>query len=151
MASLGIVESLFIEPAVDEHVEMYLKAIWLIQEAGEEPARISTVSKLLHVSAPSVVQMLRKLQELGHVKYLRRQGAEMTVKGREVGRRMVRNVRLFEVLMTDKLRIAVDPKVACGVEHHLTEEFSEALCSLLGHPPRCPHGKPIPEGRCCKK
>jgi DtxR family Mn-dependent transcriptional regulator len=23
------------------------------------------------------------------------------------------------------------------------------VCTLLGHPPTCPHGKPIPQGPCC--
>jgi len=26
---------------------------------------------------------------------------------------------------------------------------TESICTLLGHPRECPHGSPIPEGRCC--
>jgi DtxR family Mn-dependent transcriptional regulator len=27
----------------------------------------------------------------------------------------------------------------------------ESICTLLGHPRFCPHGKPIPMGECCKQ
>ncbi len=28
-------------------------------------------------------------------------------------------------------------------------EATDSVCTLLGHPPTCPHGKPIPPGECC--
>jgi DtxR family Mn-dependent transcriptional regulator len=28
---------------------------------------------------------------------------------------------------------------------------TDSVCTFLGHPPVCPHGKPIPQGSCCKK
>jgi DtxR family Mn-dependent transcriptional regulator len=40
---------------------------------------------------------------------------------------------------------------ACKVEHILSEELTDSVCTFLGHPPVCPHGKPIPRGECCKK
>jgi len=27
---------------------------------------------------------------------------------------------------------------------------TDSICTFLGHPPTCPHGKPIPKGECCK-
>jgi DtxR family transcriptional regulator, Mn-dependent transcriptional regulator len=38
---------------------------------------------------------------------------------------------------------------ACEFEHILSPEATESVCTLLGHPPTCPHGKPIPPGACC--
>jgi DtxR family transcriptional regulator, Mn-dependent transcriptional regulator len=29
--------------------------------------------------------------------------------------------------------------------------FTDALCTLLRHPRRCPHAHNIPLGKCCKK
>ena len=40
---------------------------------------------------------------------------------------------------------------ACKMEHILSEELTESVCTFLGHPPTCPHGKPIPRGECCTK
>jgi len=40
---------------------------------------------------------------------------------------------------------------ACKFEHLLDKGLDESICSLLGHPKICPHGKPIPPGRCCQQ
>ena len=40
---------------------------------------------------------------------------------------------------------------ACKMEHILSEELTDSVCTFLGHPQTCPHGKPIPRGECCKK
>ena len=61
-------EILFVGTAEAEHVEMYLKAIWHIKERNE-PVKISTIAKMLNVRQPSVVQMLKKLNEQNLVNY----------------------------------------------------------------------------------
>jgi DtxR family Mn-dependent transcriptional regulator len=38
---------------------------------------------------------------------------------------------------------------ACELEHILSTDIVDAICTLLGHPRECPHGFPIPEGECC--
>ena len=40
--------------------------------------------------------------------------------------------------------------LSCQFEHLLHEGIEENICILLGHPKTCPHGKPIPEGECCR-
>ncbi len=143
------VEHLFIEPVETEHSEMYVKAIYLLQESDEVPAKVKSIAKLLNISAPSVVEMLKRLNALGLVKYTRN-GAVLTKRGLEVGRRIIRNYRLVEALMAMKFKIPVDERIACGIEHLMTEKFSEALCALVKHPKKCPHGFSIPSGKCCK-
>ena len=66
---------------------------------------------------------------------------------------VVRRHRLAERLMTDVLDIRgpLLEENACRFEHLLLEEVEESVCTLLGHPRECPHGKPIPVGPCCKK
>ncbi len=144
-------EELFLEPVKSDHTEMYLKALWLLHEMGERPAKISSISSILNISAPSVVEMLRRLAEHHLTEYIGRKGGVLTPKGDIVGRRMVRNTRLVEALMARKFRIDVDEKVACGLEHHMTNQFSESLCILLKHPRTCPHGYSIPRGICCER
>lgn len=95
--------------------------------------------------------MLKKLEEKGYVKYRPREGVELTNKGRTIATRILRNHRLIETLMKKTLRKDIDEDVACGIEHHLSEEIANAICTSLGHPPLCPHGNPIPRGECCVK
>jgi DtxR family Mn-dependent transcriptional regulator len=140
-------EELFIGTAESEHIEMYLKAIWYIKEKGED-AKVSSIAKLLNVTQPSVVQMLRKLHNSKLVEYSQTK-VTLTGVGRRIGRQMIRNTRLLEVLMKDALKIEVDEEMACGIEHHMKNIFTDALCTLLKHPRQCPHGHDIPKGRCC--
>ncbi|MBI5810126.1 MAG: metal-dependent transcriptional regulator, partial [Deltaproteobacteria bacterium] len=61
--------------------------------------------------------------------------------------------RLAERLLTEVLSMDSDAleKNACNFEHTLTPEVADSICTLLGHPPTCPHGLAIPKGLCCKK
>ena len=134
-----------------ENVEEYLEALWISEEAGRPIARVGWVAKRLGVAPPSVVEMFKRLEEQGVVRYSPYKGVGLAEAGREIARRMIRNHRLVELLMKKTLNIDVDEGIACGVEHHMTEEFTEALCSLLGHPGKCPHGNSIPTGKCCER
>jgi DtxR family Mn-dependent transcriptional regulator len=66
---------------------------------------------------------------------------------------LVRRLRLAERLLTDVFEMPGDTVItdACKMEHILSEELTDSVCIFLGHPPTCPHGKPIPRGVCCKK
>jgi DtxR family Mn-dependent transcriptional regulator len=140
-------EELYVGTAESEHIEMYLKAIWYIRERGEE-VKVSSIAKLLNVTQPSVVQMLRKLNGSQFVHYSKG-SVKMTKDGEHIGKRMMRNTRLLEVLMKDALKIEVDEEMICGIEHHMKDRFTDALCTLLEHPRKCPHGHQIPKGKCC--
>jgi DtxR family Mn-dependent transcriptional regulator len=144
-------EELYIYTAEAEHLEMYLKAIWTISERKEE-VKVSSIAKLLNISQPSVVQMLRKLNDSNLVEY--RGGKNvvgLTSEGQRIGKQMIRNTRLLEVMMKDALKIEIDEEMICGIEHHMKKRFTDALCTLLNHPRKCPHEHNIPYGQCCRK
>ena len=143
-------EELYIGTARSESLEMYLKAIWQISERGNE-VKVSSIAKLLNIRQPSVVNMLHKLNEEDFVDYRKENNSiRITTRGEQVARRMIRNTRLLEILMRDSLRIAIDEEMVCGIEHHMKEVFTDALCTLLKHPVECPHGHTIPPGQCCQ-
>lgn len=135
--------------STSESAEEYLETLWISEECGKKMAHLTWVADHLGVSAPSAVEMLRKLEKAGLVIYKARQGIGLTNKGREIARRIIRAHRLTEVLMKDALKTDIQEETVCGMEHHMDEEFMDALCTLLKHPRKCPHGKPIPKGDCC--
>ena len=141
-------EILFIGTAEAEHVEMYLKAIWHIKERND-PVKISTIAKMLHVRQPSVVQMLKKLNTKDLVEY-NKAGVSLTENGERIGSSMMRNSRLLEVLMDSALKVEIDEEMVCGIEHHMNKQFTDALCTMLKHPRKCPHTHDIPMGECCE-
>jgi len=141
-------EILFIGTAEAEHVEMYLKAIWHINERND-PVKISTIAKMLHVRQPSVVQMLKKLNTKDLVEY-NKAGVSLTENGERIGSSMMRNSRLLEVLLDSALKVEIDEEMVCGIEHHMNKQFTDALCTMLNHPRKCPHTHDIPMGECCE-
>ena len=142
-------ETLFVGTAEAEHVEMYLKAIWHIRERGED-VKISTIAKMLNIRQPSVVQMLKKLNAKNLVEY-NKAGVNLTEEGERIGSSMMRNSRLLEVLMDSALKVEIDEEMVCGIEHHMNKQFTNALCTMLNHPRKCPHNHKIPKGECCEK
>jgi len=76
-----------------------------------------------------------------------------TNEGLKEAEKCVRRHRLAERLMADILDVK-DPllhEASCKFEHGLHYGLEDIICTLLGHPKKCPHGKTIPPGECCKK
>lgn len=77
----------------------------------------------------------------------------LTGEGEALARNVIRRHRLAERLLSDVLALPsafIDPN-ACQLEHILSTEVAESICTLLGHPRQCPHGSAIPSGRCCER
>ncbi len=142
-------EMLFVGTAVGEHTEMYLKAIWHLMERGEQ-CRINSIAKMLNIREPSVIQMLKKLKGQDLIVY-NKNGIKLTESGQKIATSMMRNSRLLEVMMESALKVKIDEEMVCGIEHHMKKQFTDALCTMLNHPRKCPHGHEIPIGECCQK
>lgn len=141
---------------MSENIEEYLEVIWNLKElkqgkSRKDAVRIKEIADALEIAPPSVVEMLKKLERDGSVNYLPREGIKLTEKGEKKARQVVRNHRLAELLVEKTLNGKLDESIACGMEHHISEEFADALCISLNHPAKCPHGKEIPPGKCCEE
>lgn len=80
-------------------------------------------------------------------------GVSLTNEGKEKATEIIRRHRLAECLLKDvfEVKTGVMETSACEFEHILVKEVTESICTFLGHPNKCPHGKPIPPGNCCKQ
>ena len=128
-----------------ENEEMYLKAVWLVEEDGKNPIHAAEVARMLSVSLPSVIGMFRKLENKNFLKYDGRDGVSLMPKGREIAEKIVRNLRLTEVWFRDVLKINYDSTDPCRFEHVMTDEIAKSLARVLGYPKTCPHGEKIPK------
>ena len=95
-------------------------------------------------------EALKELIDKG-ILVLRDGSLSLTPKGYEEARNAIRRHRLAERLLYDVLETGsqILEDRACKFEHLLYEGIDENICTLLGHPKFCPHGKPIPPGECC--
>jgi DtxR family Mn-dependent transcriptional regulator len=93
--------------------------------------------------------MLKKLNIKDLVEY-NKAGVSLTENGERIGSSMMRNSRLLEVLLDSALKVEIDEEMVCGIEHHMNKQFTDALCTMLKHPRKCPHTHDIPMGECCE-
>ena len=95
---------------------------------------------------------VKELQEEGYIS-ASEDGIALKKAGMKEAENAVRRHRLAERLVVDVFDIkkSIMEATACRFEHLLHKEVEESICTLLGHPNLCPHGKPIPRGRCCKE
>jgi DtxR family Mn-dependent transcriptional regulator len=125
-----------------------LEAVWTCQESGE-----STVARVLEkVHAEADLESVRRLAAEGFIR-LKNGRITFTGRGEQAATEIIRCHRLAERLVKDVLGMSMQQieQAACSFEHSLVPEVTEGICTLLGHPRECPHGKPIPPGECCRQ
>ncbi len=134
-----------IEHEIDEHLE----AVWVAEERGCE-GQVDEVLKLTSGGGDRAV--LESMIGDGLVRF-EGETVHLTDPGRIRAELLVRRHRLAERLLADVLGVVgrdMD-KAACQFEHFLSPEVTESICTLLGHPPTCPHGLAVPPGPCCSR
>lgn len=131
-----------------ERIDEALELLWLLEEERRPEAERFRLSS----DDPDVEAVIKALNDEGLAR-IEGKVMKLTEKGRLFSRGLIRRHRLAERLFTDvfELKGAQVETDACKMEHILSEELTDSVCTFLGHPPTCPHGKPIPKGECCKK
>jgi DtxR family Mn-dependent transcriptional regulator len=129
-------------------VEELLEEIWTLKEGGK-----SSLSDLLEFTKEDDARQVVDYMVKHGLITLRGEEIELTGEGEAIAREIVRRHRLAERLLSDVLEVSesLAESHACEFEHLLSPEVTDSVCTFLGHPPTCPHGKPIPRGECCAK
>lgn len=135
--------------AEETYLEEILELIWTIEEENE---KVDKDLLLKRINIPEAEKQVKILLSENYIK-ITNKSVELTKRGREIARLIIRRHRLAERLLNDVLEVKGDTmnSSACKFEHFLDEEVTTSICSLLGHPISCPHGKAIPPGDCCEK
>ena len=126
-----------------------------LTDRAEEILETLWVETIEHKKNPDIALLKDDpaFKELVGTGYLSLQANQfLTKKGLDEGRGCVRRHRLAERLLVDVLNVkaGVVHETGCKLEHILHKGLEDNICTLLGHPKSCPHGKPIPQGKCCK-
>jgi DtxR family Mn-dependent transcriptional regulator len=131
-----------------QKVEEILEAIWKADEAGE--FTLGAVRR----HCPEEISDAN-LQHLESDRLVIREGDRIlfTAEGKEQAQGVIRRHRLTESLLTYVLGLPEEKAdaIACDMEHALPPEMERSICTLLGHPPFSPTGKPIPPGDDCRQ
>jgi DtxR family transcriptional regulator, Mn-dependent transcriptional regulator len=127
--------------------EEYLQIIYWLQEAGL-PMTGANIARAMQVSAPTVHEMIGRLEDDGYITRAEDKSLSFTKSGREQAADIVRRHRLIERFLTDIFDIPWDQvhEEAEKLEHWMSPVVEERMLKAIGDAKTCPHGHPIFEG-----
>lgn len=142
----------------EETLDEFLEAMWLMEERGKEMRENKSalcslaVDEGLAADCDAADRVLATMAQDGCIK-LDGENVSFSDSGRDRATNLIRRKRLAEKLLAEVFALGPSEirSSACRFEHILSPEVTDSVCSFLGHPPTCPHGKRIPQGSCCKK
>jgi DtxR family Mn-dependent transcriptional regulator len=128
--------------------EEYLQTLFWLQEA-QLPMTGANVARAMQLSAPTVHEMIGRLERDGYITRAGDKTISFTGTGEEHAAGIVRRHRLIERFLTDVLGIPWDEvhEEAERLEHAMSPVLEERMLAAIGDAKTCPHGHPIRAGR----
>jgi DtxR family Mn-dependent transcriptional regulator len=127
--------------------EEYLQTLFGLSEAGL-PMTGANVARAMQLSAPTVHEMIGRLERDGYITRARDKAISFTSSGEQHAEEVVRRHRLIERFLTDILGIPWDEvhEEAERLEHAMSPMLEEYMLAAIGDVKTCPHGHPIVAG-----
>jgi DtxR family Mn-dependent transcriptional regulator len=127
--------------------EEYLQSLFWLQEAGL-PMTGANVARAMQLSAPTVHEMIGRLERDGYITRGADRAIAFTDSGAEHAEGIVRRHRLIERFLTDVLGVPWDEvhEEAERLEHAMSPVLEERMLAAIGDAKTCPHGHPIVAG-----
>ncbi|MDY6833528.1 MAG: metal-dependent transcriptional regulator [Chloroflexota bacterium] len=124
-------------------MEDYLEAIAMLRQ-GEQPVRVSQISKALGVKMPSVTNALNKLAEDGLVHHERYGYVGLTTEGVRIAEDVFHRHETIRLFLSEVLCIDADTATdeACRIEHTLSATTVQRLEKFVEFASICPYGRP---------
>jgi DtxR family Mn-dependent transcriptional regulator len=128
--------------------EEYLQIMYWLSEA-RLPITGANIARAMQVSAPTVHEMIGRLESDGYVTRDEDKSLAFTDSGQEHAAGIVRRHRLIERFLTDVFDIPWDQvhEEAERLEHWMSPMVEERMIKAIGDATTCPHGHPIFEGQ----
>jgi DtxR family Mn-dependent transcriptional regulator len=127
--------------------EEYLQILFWLQEAGL-PMTGANVARAMQLSAPTVHEMVGRLERDGYITRGQSRAIAFTAEGARQAESIVRRHRLIERFLTDILGVPWDEvhEEAERLEHAMSPVLEERMLVAIGDAKTCPHGHPIMAG-----
>ncbi len=127
--------------------EEYLQILFWLQEA-QLPMTGANVARAMQLSAPTVHEMVGRLERDGYVTRGQDRVISFTDDGSVHAEGIVRRHRLIERFLTDVLGVPWDEvhEEAERLEHAMSPTLEARMLAAIGDAKTCPHGHPLNAG-----
>ena len=127
--------------------EEYLQSLFWLREAGL-PMTAANVARAMQLSAPTVHDMIGRLEKDGYINRSSSRVISFTPPGATYAESVVRRHRLIERFLTDVLAIPWDEvhEEAERLEHAMSPVLEARMMAAIGDAKTCPHGHAIVAG-----
>ncbi len=124
-----------------------MQILFWLHEAGL-PMTGANVARAMQLSAPTVHEMVGRLERDGYITRNSSRTISFTSTGAEHAEGIVRRHRLIERFLTDVLGVPWDEvhEEAERLEHAMSPVLEERMLAAIGDATTCPHGHPIVAG-----
>lgn len=128
-----------------ESVQMYLVTVYRLREQGN-PVPIPLLVDEMGLTPASINEMCRKLDKEQLLNYVPYSGVNLTKRGEELARDILRKHRIWEVFLVGNLGFDFEEAhiIACQLEHYTPADLADRLEGFLEYPQVNPRGEPIP-------
>ena len=135
------------KPHATDAEEEYLQTLFWLFEAGL-PMTAANLGRAMRLSAPTVSEMVGRLERDGYISRDAERTISFTESGRADAERIVSRHRMIERFLTDVVGVPWDEvhEEAERLEHAMTPRFEAYVRSSVGDAATCPHGHPIRVG-----
>lgn len=135
------------KPHATDAEEEYLQTLFWLFEAGL-PMTAANVARAMQLSAPTVSEMMGRLERDGYISRDPVKAISFTEFGRAEAEEIVSRHRMIERFLTDVVGVPWDEvhEEAEKLEHAMTPRFEAYVRSSVGDAGTCPHGHPIRVG-----
>ncbi len=119
--------------AITANMEDYLEAIFEIENENSSPeVRVTNIAKKLNVTKPSVVGMIKHLEEHKLVRHNRYGAVLLTSEGRKIARETLRKHRVLRRFLEEVLGLDAEiaEEDACKMEHTLSHQTIDRFMAL---------------------
>lgn len=133
------------QPGPTEKMREYLEVIYYLSARGE-PVISARLAEWMHVTAPTVTNIVQRMEERGYITRDSRGEISLTPEGFALAEAMVKRHRILECFLVQVMGVPWHQihEEAVRLEHALSPTMEARIEALVGQSATCPHGNPIP-------
>ena len=116
-----------------------------------ENLTVRSIASSLNIPHSTTGSSIKRMEKEGYINYERRSNVELTEKGIDMAKELLRHSQLIELLLHKSLDLPIEKahEESEKVNFLFSCETINKICEKYSHPRKCPCGESIPNSNAC--